>query len=128
MKSIIDFLKNPESGISYKNNIPESINEQIETYIKAKSKEDKKEELLKLFSIFEKHIQDWIIEEYSPMIEEWITEEFAPEVENWSVEELIPSAKDWMAKEFIPKFKYKFIEKLIKYKSEEETFRKFSNC
>ena len=127
MKSIINFLKNPKSGISYKNNIPESINEQIETYIKAKSKEDKKEELLKLFSIFEKHIQDWIIEEYSPMIEEWIIEEFSPNVENWCCDELIPAAKEWMEDQFIPEFRYKFMEKFIKYKSESETFRKNAN-
>lgn len=75
-------------------------------------------------------IQNWIVEEYSPMVQEWITEEYseeivdmieenqtdvdldeitehivdeiAPEVQNWICEEFAPEVQGWICEEFAP--------------------------
>ena len=75
-------------------------------------------------------IQNWIVEEYSPMVQEWITEEYsdeivdmieenqndidldeitehvvdeiAPEIQNWVCEEFAPEIQNWVCEEFAP--------------------------
>lgn len=75
-------------------------------------------------------IQNWIVEEYSPMVQEWITEEYseeivdmieenqtnvdldeitehvvdeiAPEIQNWVCEEFAPEVQSWICEEFAP--------------------------
>lgn len=75
-------------------------------------------------------IQNWIVEEYSPMVQEWITEEYsdeivdmieehqndidldeitehvvdeiAPEIQNWVCEEFAPEVQGWICEEFAP--------------------------
>lgn len=75
-------------------------------------------------------IQNWIVEEYSPMVQEWITEEYsdeivdmieenqndidldeitehvvdeiAPGIQNWVCEEFAPEVQGWICEEFAP--------------------------
>lgn len=75
-------------------------------------------------------IQNWIVEEYSPMVQEWITEEYsdeivdmieenqndidldeitehvvdeiAPSIQNWVCEEFAPEVQGWICEEFAP--------------------------
>lgn len=69
-------------------------------------------------------IQNWIVEEYSPIIQNWIVEEFAPEheeeiresigeelesnedleecIKEWAVNEFAPGIEKWVVNEFAP--------------------------
>ena len=69
-------------------------------------------------------IQNWIVEEYSPIIQNWICEEFAssieteevdedeivesvadkiaPTIQNWICEEFAPEIENWLINEFAP--------------------------
>ena len=47
-------------------------------------------------------VQQWVTEEFAPVVQNWVTEEFAPEVQNWVVEHYSPEVQKWVVEQFAP--------------------------
>ena len=76
-----------EFAPEFKNEISESINSDVQTWV---------------VENFSETIQNWVCEEFAPEVQNWVCEEFAPEVQNWVCEEFAPEVQNWICEEFSP--------------------------
>ena len=47
-------------------------------------------------------VQNWVGNEFAPVVEGWVTNEFAPVVEGWVTNEFAPIVEGWVTNEFAP--------------------------
>ena len=76
-----------EFATEFKNELTESINSDVQTWI---------------VENFSETVQNWVCEEFAPEVQNWVCEEFAPEVQNWICEEFSPEVQNWVCEEFAP--------------------------
>ena len=55
-------------------------------------------------------VQNWVSNEFAPVVEGWVTNEFAPVVEGWVNNEFAPVVEGWITNEFAPVMESKVLE------------------
>ncbi|MDY6466631.1 MAG: hypothetical protein SPK65_08565 [Succinivibrio dextrinosolvens] len=88
-----------EFATEFKNELTESINSDVQTWIVENFSETVQNWICEEFA---PEVQNWVCEEFAPEVQNWVCEEFAPEVQNWICEEFSPEVQNWVCEEFAP--------------------------
>ena len=88
-----------EFATEFKNELTESINSDVQTWIVENFSETVQNWVCEEFA---PEVQNWVCEEFAPEVQNWVCEEFAPEVQNWICEEFSPEVQNWVCEEFAP--------------------------
>lgn len=82
-----EFAENLKDEITEnRDDINEAIDEKLNAYTKK----------------IAKGIQDWITEDFAPVVQEWTVKDFAPMVQEWAITEFAPGIQKWITEEFAP--------------------------
>ena len=49
---------------------------------------------------FAPEVQKWVVEQYSPEVQKWVTEHYSPEVQKWIVEQYSPEVQKWIVEQY----------------------------
>ena len=75
----------------------------IESWIKEEFKPEFSQEMAN-------GVQNWVCEQFAPVVQNWVCEQFAPEVQKWVVEQYSPEVQKWVTEHYSPEVQKWIVE------------------